>query len=68
MQKPLLYKKTAARQILGSCGNTKLHDLIAGGKLKAVKFGGSTMITAESLDEYVASLPPVNLRKSGAAK
>jgi hypothetical protein len=65
--KPLLYKTREARVIL-NCGPTKLHDLMAGGYLDARKFGGSTMITAESLHRHVDNLPPAKLRKAGAAK
>ena len=65
-KKLLLKKRTVCAKL--ECGNTKLHGLIADGKLDAVKLGGSTMITAKSLDRFVASLPPVKLRKAGAAR
>lgn len=50
------------------CGHTKLYQLIADGKLKAVKLGGSTMITQESIDRLLASLPVVEIRKPKAGK
>ncbi|MEQ1619288.1 MAG: hypothetical protein ABL883_13210 [Terricaulis sp.] len=45
-------------------GRTRTYDLIAAGKLQAVKNGPRTMIDAESAEQWAASLPRF---KSGAA-
>jgi hypothetical protein len=39
------------------CGRTRTYDLIAAGKLQAVKNGPRTMIDAESAEQWAASLP-----------
>jgi len=46
------------------CGRTRTYDLIAAGKLQAVKNGPRTMIDVESAEAWAASLPSF---KSGAA-
>ena len=38
-------------------GRTRTYDLIAAGKLQAVKNGPRTMIEAESAEAWAASLP-----------
>lgn len=38
-------------------GRTRTYDLIAAGKLQAVKNGPRTMIDAESAEAWAASLP-----------
>ena len=45
-------------------GRTRTYDLIAAGKLRAVKNGPRTMIDVESAEAWAASLPRF---KSGAA-
>ena len=45
-------------------GRTRTYDLIAAGKLHAVKNGPRTMIDVESAEQWAASLPPF---KSAAA-
>jgi hypothetical protein len=54
----LLYKTSEAKAAIG-CGNTKLYELINSGILEARRLGRKTYITAESLEVFVASLPPV---------
>ncbi len=54
--KPTLYSTNDARRI-GCFGNTKLYELIGEGRLEAVKLGGKTLVTAASLDAFIASLP-----------
>jgi hypothetical protein len=54
----LLYPRRKAEAALG-CGHTMLYDLINKGLLEARRFGHRTYITAESLEAFVASLPPV---------
>ncbi|MDZ4692255.1 helix-turn-helix domain-containing protein [Terricaulis sp.] len=45
-------------------GRTRLYDLIAQGKIEAVKDGPKTLIPTESAEAWAASLPRF---KSGAA-
>ena len=59
---PLLHPATDSKHILGGIGTTKFYELIAAGLLDARKIGGRTMITAESLRQYVASLPKANIK------
>ena len=54
----LLIPAQRAFALIG-CRNTKGYELIAAGKLVARKLGTRTVIEAESLREYVASLPVV---------
>jgi excisionase family DNA binding protein len=53
-----LYRTSEAKTALG-CGTSKLYDLINNGTLDARKLGRRTYITAESLEAFVASLPPI---------
>jgi excisionase family DNA binding protein len=43
-------------------GRTTLYELIGAGKLDARKCGNRTLITAESLRNYIASLPAADIR------
>jgi hypothetical protein len=54
----LLVPKAPAFRSLG-VGNTKGHELVAAGHLTMVKIGTKSLITAESLRHFVASLTPV---------
>jgi hypothetical protein len=54
----LLYRTSEARTALG-CGTTRLYELINNGTLEARRLGHRTYITAESLEAFVSSLPPV---------
>ncbi len=45
-------------------GRTKLYQLIAGGFLDARALGGRTVVTADSLNAFLAALPPAQIRKS----
>ena len=53
-----LYRTSEAKAALG-CGTTTLYNLINRGVLEARRLGHRTYITADSLEEFVASLPPV---------
>jgi hypothetical protein len=53
-----LYRTSEAKAALG-CGTTRLYELINKGLLEARKLGHRTYITAESLEAFIASLPPV---------
>jgi excisionase family DNA binding protein len=43
-------------------GRTTLYELIGAGKIEARKAGGRTLIPADSLRAYIASLPPADIR------
>lgn len=49
------------------CGRTSLYSLIAAGKIEARSLGSRTVIPAESLHRFVASLPPAPIRVRPAA-
>jgi excisionase family DNA binding protein len=51
--------KAAARRY--STSKSTLHLLIKRGHIKAIKFGGHTLIRRSSSDEYFDSLPEVRL-------
>ncbi len=55
-REPLLITVPAACR-LGGFGRTVAYELIRSGRLDARKLGRRTLITAESLDRLVASLP-----------
>ena len=42
-------------------GNTKGHQLINEGRIRAVKLDGKTLIDLDSVDEFLASLPDARL-------
>jgi len=49
-------------RVLAACkhsglGRTKLYQLIAQGKITALKCGSRTLILTDSLETYIASLP-----------
>ena len=44
---------------------TKLYELVGAGVLEARKCGRRTLILTDSLDRYVASLPPASIRAPG---
>jgi excisionase family DNA binding protein len=39
-----------------------VYRLLAGGKLRALKRGGSTLVLSDSLEAYIAGLPPYESR------
>jgi excisionase family DNA binding protein len=47
---------------LGGIGRTTVYELIASGKLEAVKLGSRTLVTATSIEALLASLPRVARR------
>ncbi len=58
---PLLVPVKQACAMIGR-GQSALYELIGGGKIRAVKSDGRTLIVVESLREYAASLPPAKVR------
>lgn len=57
----LTFRPRDACRMLG-CGRTTLYSLLAAGALKAVKQGAGTLILGDSLRQYVASLPPAEMK------
>jgi hypothetical protein len=58
---PLAYT-IAGACAAGGFGRTTAYELVAEGKLDARKIGGRTIILAESLRAYLASLPRADIR------
>jgi hypothetical protein len=59
------------RSIKGACaatshGRSAIYKLIAAGKLDARKSGGKTIVTEDSLQSFIASLPPAKIGKKTA--
>lgn len=52
----LLVPLDPARKMIG-VGRTKLYELITAGHLNLVKIGSKSLITADSLQRFVAGLP-----------
>lgn len=53
--KKLLYRIPEAQDVLG-IGRTKLYELVNQDALDLVRIGARTLITAESIEQYVESL------------
>jgi hypothetical protein len=53
---PILCSIPQASAMIGR-GTQAIYDLIGGGKIRAVKSDGRTLIVVDSLREYAASLP-----------
>jgi hypothetical protein len=58
---PILCSITQASAMIGR-GTQAIYDLIGGGKIRAVKSDGRTLIVVQSLREYAATLPPAKVR------
>lgn len=56
-----LYSPRDAGHILG-LSHATIYRLIAAHKLQAVKIAGATRITGESIEDFLASLPPARIR------
>lgn len=54
--RPLVYSIPATGRMIG-LGRTSVYNLIADGVLDARKAGGKTVVTADSIERYVAGLP-----------
>jgi hypothetical protein len=59
---PAIYSIPDARRRVGGIGTTKAYELIAEGEWIAVKLGGRTFITAESLDAFISNLQRADIR------
>jgi hypothetical protein len=51
----------------GGISRSRAHELIADGILDARKIGRLTVVTAESVDRYLDSLPPAPIRRRATA-
>lgn len=56
MQVQNLNSVNNTKQLL-AIGHSKLYELLSSGTLQAVKLGRKTLVTGESINQYVASLP-----------
>jgi excisionase family DNA binding protein len=43
-------------------GRTKLYELLAGRKIKAVALGGKTLIPRAEVERFLSELPPIPLQ------
>jgi len=59
--RPRVYTVSGACRELG-CGKSKLYELIGEGAIDARKSGGTTLVISESIDRYLAALPPADIR------
>jgi hypothetical protein len=57
---PILVSVPQASQMLGR-GISTIYDLIGGGKIRAVKSDGRTLVVVASLHEYANSLPAAQI-------
>lgn len=63
----MLYSTAEAKAAIG-CGTTKLYELVNAGTLDARRLGRMTFITADSLEQFIASLAPVETPTMARAK
>jgi excisionase family DNA binding protein len=57
---PILVSVPQAAQMLGR-GVSTIYDLIGGGKIRAVKSDGRTLVVVASLHEYANNLPAAQI-------
>jgi excisionase family DNA binding protein len=57
----IAYTPTEACEAL-RVGRTKLYELIAERKLKAVALGGKTLIPRAEVEQFLNALPPIQIR------
>ena len=62
---PICYTILDAAKASG-LGRTTIYMLISLGKIEARKAGGRTLIPADSLHDYLASLPPASIGQRAA--
>ena len=63
---PILAYGIPAACAASGLGRTRIYALIAEGKLEARACGGRTLIPAESLQVFLANLPPAPIRRKTA--
>ena len=64
---PISYTIDDTRGVLG-IGRSRIYELIGEGKLTAVKSGSRTLVLADSVRSYVASLPAADIRTAKRGK
>jgi excisionase family DNA binding protein len=65
--KPLAVRRRVAADVLGE-GVSKVDELVATGKIQAVKSGRNLLIIYASLENYLANLPLATLKSTGGYK
>jgi excisionase family DNA binding protein len=64
---PVLITINQVATMIGQHRRT-IYSLIAGGRLKAVKSGRSTLVFYDSVKQYIAGLPPAHIKLDTRAK
>ena len=64
---PVLVPLNQAATMIGQHRRT-IYSLIAAGRIKAVKSGRSTLVVYDSIKQYIASLPPAQIKLDARAK
>jgi excisionase family DNA binding protein len=67
MTDKLAYRIPEAAQAL-SVGQTKIREWIAEGRIAAVKDGQITLVTRNSLEAFLATLPPLHAQPKNTAQ
>jgi len=65
--KPRYVRPRDAAALL-TCGMTKLYELINSGAIETKHFGGSTLVSVESIDQFQDSLPAAKPRPAPYAE
>jgi hypothetical protein len=65
--KAIAVRRRVAADMIGQ-GVSKIDHLIATGQVEARKSGNNLLILVESLERYVAGLPPAELKSYGKFK
>ena len=60
MSEPLAFTIADASKVSG-LGRTSIYELIGAGKLRAIKAGNRTLIPADALRAFIASLPSAQI-------
>lgn len=53
---PLFYSRPDACAMLGGIGNTKFYELVKAGRLRIVKLGTRTLVSAAELQRFAAEV------------
>jgi excisionase family DNA binding protein len=65
--KRLLYPPREAERLL-SISHASLYRLLGAGRLAAVKIGSRSYVTRESIDRFLAELPPAQVGNSSVGE
>jgi excisionase family DNA binding protein len=66
MVERIAYSPKEACEALG-IGRTKLYELFAERKIKAVALGGKTLVAREEVERFLSELPPIRLQSNRPA-